>query len=228
MIGTIANTVCIAIGTIAGCLMRKGIKDRYKESLFNAMGLASIALGCNAFVQNISKSEFPVLFILSIALGGLIGSMLDLQGRVDRFAEKKGASRLAEGLTMACLLYCIGTFSIVGPILSALKGDNTFLFTNSTLDLVTSAVFGASYGIGMILAAPILFIWQGGIWLIARLSSSAEVMQGPLLNELCIVGGLLIMASGLSILKVKDCKTINYIPALLVPIIFYLGKCIIQ
>lgn len=228
MIGTITNTVCIAIGTIAGCLMRKGIKDRYKESLFNAMGLASIALGCNAFVQNISKSEFPVLFILSIALGGLIGSMLDLQGRVDRFAEKKGASRLAEGLTMACLLYCIGTFSIVGPILSALKGDNTFLFTNSTLDLVTSAVFGASYGIGMILAAPILFIWQGGIWLIARLSSSAEVMQGPLLNELCIVGGLLIMASGLSILKVKDCKTINYIPALLVPIIFYLGKCIIQ
>lgn len=228
MIGTITNTVCIAIGTIAGCLMRKGIKDRYKESLFNAMGLASIALGCNAFVQNISKSEFPVLFILSIALGGLIGSMLDLQGRVDRFAEKKGASRLAEGLTMACLLYCIGTFSIVGPILSALKGDNTFLFTNSTLDLVTSAVFGASYGIGMILAAPILFIWQGGIWLIARLSSSAEVMQGPLLNELCIVGGLLIMASGLSILKVKDCKTINYIPALIVPIIFYLGKCIIQ
>lgn len=228
MIGTIANTVCIAIGTIAGCLMRKGIKDRYKESLFNAMGLASIALGCNAFVQNISKSEFPVLFILSIALGGLIGSMLDLQGRVDRFAEKKGASRLAEGLTMACLLYCIGTFSIVGPILSALKGDNTFLFTNSTLDLVTSAVFGASYGIGMILAAPILFIWQGGIWLMARMSSSAEVMQGPLLNELCIVGGLLIMASGLSILKVKDCKTINYIPALIVPIIFYLGKCIIQ
>ncbi len=228
MIGTITNTLCIAIGTLAGCLMRKGIKDSYKDSLFNAMGLASIALGCNAFVQNISKSEFPVLFILSIALGGLLGSMLDLQGRVDRFAAKKGASRLAEGLTMACLLYCIGTFSIVGPILSALKGDNTFLFTNSTLDFVSSAVFGASYGIGMILAAPILFIWQGGIYLIARLSSSADVMQGPLLNELCIVGGLLIISSGLSILKIKDCKTLNYIPALIVPIIFYLGKCIIQ
>ncbi len=228
MIGTITNTACIIVGSLAGCMMRKGIKDRYKESLFNAMGLASLALGCNAFVQNISKSEFPVLFILSIALGGLLGSILDLQGRVDRFAAKKGASRLAEGLTMACLLYCIGTFSIVGPILSALKGDNTFLYTNSTLDLVTSAVFGASYGIGMALAAPILFIWQGSIYLIAKLSSSAEVMQGPLLNELCIVGGLLIMSSGLSILKIKDCKTLNYIPALFVPIIFYLVKCIIQ
>ncbi len=228
MIGTIANTACIIVGTIAGSLMRKGIKDRYRDALFNAMGLASLALGCNAFVQNMPKSECPVLFIVSIALGGLVGSMLDLQGRVDRFAAKKGVSRLAEGLTTSCLLYCIGTFSIVGPILSALRGDNTFLFTNSTLDLVTSAVFGASYGIGMIFAAPILFVWQGGIYLIARLSSSAEVMQGPLLNELCIVGGLLIMSSGLSILKIKDCKTLDYIPSLLVPIIYYLAKCIIQ
>ncbi len=228
MIGTVTNTVCIIIGTVAGSLMRKGIKDKYRETLFNAMGLASLALGCSAFVQNLPKSEFPVLFIVSIALGGLIGSMLDLQGRVDRFAAKKGASRLAEGLTTSCLLYCIGTFSIVGPILAALKGDNTFLFTNSTLDLVSSAVFGASYGIGMVLAAPILFVWQGGIYLVAELSSSAEVMRGPLLNELCIVGGLLIISSGLSIMKIKDCKTLNYIPSLLIPVIFYLVKCIIQ
>lgn len=228
MIGTVTNTVCIIAGTIAGSLMRKGIKEKYRETLFNAMGLASLALGCSAFVQNLPKSEYPVLFILSIALGGLVGSMLDLQGRIDRFAAKKGASRLAEGLTSSCLLYCIGTFSIVGPILAALRGDNTFLFTNSTLDLVTSAVFGASYGIGMLLAAPILFVWQGGIYLVAQLSSSAEVMRGPLLNELCIVGGLLIMSSGLSILKIKDCKTLNCIPSLFVPIIFYLVKCTIQ
>lgn len=228
MIGTITNTLCIVAGTIAGSLMRKGVKEKYRETLFNAMGLASLALGCSAFVQNLPKSEYPVLFIVSIALGGLVGSILDLQGHVDRFAARKGASRLAEGLTSSCLLYCIGTFSIVGPILAALRGDNTFLFTNSTLDLVTSAVFGVSYGIGMIIAAPILFVWQGGIYLVAELSSSAEVMRGPLLNELCIVGGLLIMSSGLSILKIKDCKTLNYIPSLLVPIIFYLVKCTIQ
>lgn len=227
MIGTITNTVCIIVGTIAGSMMRKGIKDKYRDALFNAMGLASLALGCNAFVQNMPKSEYPVLFIVSIALGGLIGSMLDLQGRVNRFAEKRGVSRLAEGVTTASLLYCIGTFSIVGPILSALRNDNTFLFTNSTLDLVTSMVFGASYGFGMLLAAPILFLWQGSIYLIAQLSSSAEVMRGPLLNEMCIVGGLLIISSGLAILRIKDCHTLNYIPALFIPIIFYLVKCII-
>ncbi len=224
MIGTITNTVCIIAGTIVGCLLHKGIKEEYRNTLFNAMGLAALALGCSAFVQNLPKSEFPVLFIISIALGGLCGTALNLQGRVDRWANRKGVSRLVEGLTSACLLYCIGTFSIVGPILAALKGDNTYLYTNSTLDLVTSTVFATTYGFGMILAAPILFCWQGAIYSIARLSSSAEIMQGPLLNELSVVGGLLIIASGLSILNIKDCKTLNLLPSLLVPVVFYLLK----
>lgn len=139
MIGTITNTLCIIVGSVAGSMMRRGIKDKYREVLFDTMGLASIALGCSAFVQNMPKSEYPVLFIISIALGCLFVS----------------------------------------------------------------------------------------IYLVTRLSASAEVMQGPLLNELCIVGGLLIMSSGLSILKIKDCKTLNFIPALFIPIIFYIVKCII-
>lgn len=202
--------------------MKRGISEKYTQTLYNAMGLASIALGVNAFVQNMPKSEMPVLFIVSIALGGLIGAWLDLQGRVDRFGERKGVSRLVQGLTASSLLYCIGTFSIVGPMLAALKGDNTFLYTNATLDLVTSTVFAATYGIGMIIAAAILFVWQGSIYMIASMSAESALLQGPLLNELCIVGGLLIISSGLSILGIKDCKTLNYLPALMVPVVYYL------
>lgn len=202
--------------------MKRGISEKYTQTLYNAMGLSSIALGVNAFVQNMPKSEMPVLFIVSIALGGLIGAWLDLQGRVDRFGERKGVSRLVQGLTASSLLYCIGTFSIVGPMLAALKGDNTFLYTNATLDLVTSTVFAATYGIGMIMAAAILFVWQGSIYMIASMSAESALLQGPLLNELCIVGGLLIISSGLSILGIKDCKTLNYLPALIVPVVYYL------
>ena len=108
--------------------------------------------------------------------------------------------------------------------MSAINGDNTFLYTNSTLDLVTSTVFATTYGIGMILAAPILFIWQGSFYLIAKLASSAAILQGTLVNELAIVGGILIISSGLSILNIKDCKTLNYIPALLVPVVWFLLK----
>lgn len=224
MLGTIVNTGCIIVGTLVGTLFKKGLGEKYTEALFTAMGLASLALGANSFVANMPKSEFPVLFILSLAIGGIIGTALDLDGRVKRALAKRGGESFATGLISACLLYCIGTFSIVGPVLSALQGDNTFLFTNSTLDLVTSTVFATTYGIGMILAAPILFCWQGSIYLLAKLASSSPIFQGTLVNELAIVGGVLIIASGLSILNIKDCKTLNYIPALLVPVVWFLVK----
>ena len=223
MLGTLVNTGCIIVGTLVGTLFKKGLGEKYTGALFNAMGLASLALGANSFA-NMPKSEFPVLFILSLALGGLIGTALDLDGRVKRVLAKRGGDSFAKGLISACLLYCIGTFSIVGPVLSALQGDNTFLYTNSTLDLVTSTVFATTYGIGMILAAPILFCWQGSIYLAAKLASSSPIFQGTLVNELAIVGGVLIIASGLSILNIKDCKTLNYIPALLVPIVWFLVR----
>lgn len=222
MLGTIVNASCIVIGSVIGTMLRRGIPERFKTTLFNAMGLVSLALGARIFIESSSKSEVPVLFIVSMAAGGLAGSWLDLQGRVECYGRRKGKSRLVEGLTASCLLYCIGTFSIVGPMLSALKGDNTFLYTNATLDFVTSSVFAATYGIGMALAAVILFVWQMSIYVIALLASSADIMQGPMISEMCAVGGLMIISSGLAILGIKDCKTLNFLPSLFVPVAYYL------
>ena len=83
-------------------------------------------------------------------------------------------------------------------------------------------VFATTYGIGIMLAAPILFLWQGTFYMIAKLASTSAILQGTLVNELAIVGGVLIISSGLSILNIKDCKTLNYLPALLVPVIWFL------
>ena len=222
MLGTIVNTGCIIAGSIVGSLLKKGLGEKYQQVLFTAMGLASLALGLNAFAQNMPKSEFPVLFILSLAIGGIVGTALNLDGRVKAAIAKRGGEGLANGLITCCLLFCIGTFSIVGPILSATTGDNTFLYTNATLDLVTSMVFAATYGIGIIFAAAVLFCWQGMFYLIAKLA--AGFLSDALISELCIVGGVLIVASGLSLLKLKDCKTLNYIPALLIPVLWFLIK----
>ena len=222
MIGTLVNTACIITGSLVGALMKKGLGEKYTRTLFNAMGLASIALGAASFVNNLPKSEYPVLFILSLAIGGVAGTALDLDGRTKRLIAAKGGEGLANGLISACLLFCVGTFSIVGPILSATTGDNTFLYTNATLDLVTSMVFAASFGIGIIASAAVLFCWQGSFYLLGKLAASSALMQGTLINELSIVGGVLIVASGLSLLGIKDCKTLNYIPALLVPVLWFL------
>ena len=192
MIGTIVNTCTIIIGTIAGSLLHRGIKDKYKEVLYTALGLASLGIGLNAFISNISKSEYPVLFIIAMAIGSIIGTALDLDGRFTRLVNRRSKNkenRLAEGLSTATLLYCIGPLSMLGPVVSALQGDHTFLYTNATLDLISAMVFASTYGIGMLLAAPVLFCWQGLFYLVARLSS--EAVSESMMAELLIVGGLL-------------------------------------
>lgn len=231
MIGTIVNTCTIIVGTIIGTIVHRGVKEKYKEMLYTGLGLASLAIGLNATITHFPQSEYPVLFIVALAIGGVVGTMLDIDGRFKRLIDKlkkdgAGENRLADGLATAILLYCIGPLSMLGPVISALKGDHTFLFTNATLDFVSSMVFASTYGIGMVLAAPVLFLWQGMFWLVAHISSSA--ISDALMAELLIVGGLLITGSGLSLLKLKDCKTLNLLPALLVPVLWFLLKSIWQ
>ena len=224
MLGTIVNTICIVIGSTAGSIMRRRIDQTIQTALFNAMGIVTLALGANMAVQNLPKSEYPVLFIVSIALGSVFGFKLDIAGKIERYAARHNASRLAEGLTTSCLLYCIGTLSIVGPVLSAVYGNNTYLYTNATLDLVSSAVFAATYGWGIMLGALVLFCWQGSIYAVAYFLNSSDFIPETLMAELSIVGGLLLISSGLAILNIKDCKTINMLPSLLFPVLFFIIK----
>lgn len=222
MLGTIVNVCTIITGSIIGSVVRKGIKEEYSGTLFTAMGLAAAALGINAVVSNMPNSQYPVLFIISLAAGSLIGTILDLDGRFQRLAGKFGTSQLAQGLSTAVLLFCIGTLSILGPIQSALYGDHTYLLTNATLDFVTSMVLASTYGIGIALSAIVLFLWQGGIYLGAGFL--APLLSAELLTEISIIGGILIASSGIGILGLKDCKTLNMLPALLVPAVWFLLK----
>ena len=219
MLGTIVNTGTILAGSVIGSIFRKGIKEEYREGLFTAMGLAVTGLGFNSALQNMPKSDYPVFFIISLALGSLIGTILDLNGKFQKLSSRFASSKLGEGLSTGILLFCIGTLSILGPIQSALYGDNTYLFTNATLDFVTSMVLATTYGIGMALAAAVLFVWQGSIYVIALLLGN--FMTADMMTEISIIGGFMIVGSGLSILGVKDCKTLNMLPSLLVPIIWF-------
>ncbi|MEF9940754.1 MAG: DUF554 domain-containing protein [Lachnospiraceae bacterium] len=222
MIGTIVNTGAIIVGSIIGSVLKKGIKEKYQAILFQAMGLAALGIGMNSIVQNMPKSTMPVLFIISLAVGSLVGTVLDMDKRFNKLSSKYASAKLGQGLSTAILLFCMGTLSILGPIESAMNGNLTFLFTNATLDFVTSMVLSATYGIGIICAAGVLFIWQGSIYVLAQVLASFLVPE--LMTELSIIGGFLIMASGLSILEIKECKTLNMLPALIVPILYFLIK----
>lgn len=220
MFGTIVNTVLIIAGTLIGTVLKKGIKEQYQTALFNAMGFAAVALGVNAVVQNMPKSSYPVLFIISLALGSFLGAVFDLDGKFQSVMNRFGQSNLSKGLSTAILLFCVGTLSILGPIESALYNNHTYLLTNATLDFVTSMALAATYGIGIMFAAVVLFFWQGGIYLLAGYIE--PFLTEALMAEVSIVGGILILASGLSILGVKDSKTLNMLPALFIPVIWFI------
>ena len=221
MIGTIVNTCTIVLGSAIGAAAKKGLGKKYQDVLFLAMGLAAVGIGVHGVVVGMSDSKYPVLFIASLAIGGVVGTALDINGRFDRFVSNraKDGGSLAQGLSTAIMIFCIGALSILGPINSALYGDETYLLTNATLDFVTSMVLASTFGFGIAFAAVVLFCWQGSIWLLANLI--APYLSDALMCEITIVGGFLILASGLAILKIKDIPTMNLLPAILVPPIWF-------
>lgn len=223
MIGTFVNVGTIVAGSLIGGLLKKALSEKVSGNLMDIMGFAAFGLGMNSIVQNMPDSKYPVLFIVSLAIGCVVGTMLNLDQRISRLtARKTSGDQLGQGIVTGCLIFCIGTLSILGPVQSALYQDHTFLFTNASLDFVTSMVLASTYGVGMCLAAVVLLLWQGGIYGLTLLAGN--VITEPMMTELSIVGGFLIAMSGLSIMRIKDFRPLNYLPALAVPVVWCLVR----
>ena len=221
MIGTFVNMGTIVTGSLIGGLLKRGLSEEMNRNLMDVMGLAAFGIGMNSVIQNMPKSQYPVLFIVSLAVGCVLGLLIKLDDRVSRLSAKSpGGGQLGQGIVTGCLIFCIGTLSILGPVQSALYGDHTLLFTNASLDFVTAMVLASTYGVGMALSAIVLLLWQGGIYGLTLLAGN--VITDSMMVELSIVGGFLIAMSGLAIMKIKDFKPLNFLPALLVPIVWCL------
>ncbi len=225
MYAIIINAIAVIAGSAIGALFRKGISEKYINVLNTAMGLCALVLGMNVAIQSMQKSAYPALFIFCLSIGALVGTMLKLDQRMEKATQRISTSNLAEGITTGILLCCVGTLAMMGPVMSALYGDNTYLMTAATLNLVTMIVVASSYGFGVSLTAIVVFLWMSGIYAIALLSRS--FISEELISEVSLVGGILIAASGLGVLHIKDCKTINLLPALLVPMVFFAIKSLL-
>lgn len=217
MWGTLFNVSTIIIGSLIGGFLRERFPVRFQTILLQAMGLVAIAIGLHTTVVNLEKSQYPIVFILSLAIGAVIGESLQIQQRMNSKIDQGTNGSLASGLTTAVLLFCIGSLSILGPIQAAINHDYTFLITNGVLDGITSIVLAATFGFGIMWAALVLFIWQGSIYLMAFLFQQS--LDPTLFVEPMIIGGILIFASGLAILKIKELPTLNLLPGLFVSMI---------
>ncbi|MBR1594526.1 MAG: DUF554 domain-containing protein [Alloprevotella sp.] len=235
MIAILINALAILAGSLIGALTKRGINPRYLSALTTGMGIAVLVLGINVAMQNMQHTHHPVLFIFCLAGGALIGTFLRLDERMAAASRRvenrtgghqEGAPSLAEGITTAVLLCCVGTLAIMGPILSAINGDDTYLMTAATLNFVTLVIIASTYGFGVSLAAIPVFLWMTFFFFIGKISAdvvntSPETFSGMIMTETNIVGGVLIAAAGLGVLNIKDCKTVNLLPALLMPCAYF-------
>lgn len=222
MLGTIVNVITIVLGSIIGVLLKKGIKEEYKETIMNGIGLSVIIIGISSGIE----SSNIVLVIASIVLGSLIGEIIGIEHRLDNLGNSmektfgKGDSNFSKGFVTASLVYCIGAMAIVGSLESGLSGNHETLFAKSILDGISAIIFASTLGIGVAFSALPVFLYQGGITLLAN--SVKDILIPQVVLEMSAVGGILILAIGINLLGIKKIKVGNMLPAIFIPIIYYL------
>ena len=224
MIGVIVNTATVIAGSIIGLLFKKFIPKDWGDFIMKGIALCVLYIG----MQGALGGNNALIAIISMAVGAVIGLALDLDKHLNNFAnriEKKfkkddNEISIAEGFVSASLLFCVGAMTIVGSLNAGLQGDNTLLFTKATLDGISAIILSATLGIGVLLSAGFVFVFQGAIVLLAQLV--APVLTDACINEMTCVGSLLIIAIGLNMLGVTKLKVMNYMPAVFLPIILCL------
>lgn len=230
MTGTLVNCVAVIVGGFIGLLLKKGIKPNYAEGINKSLGIAVLIIGLNGVISNMFtvengslKSSGELLLIVFLVIGTLIGEILKLNDRFDSFCKKIDSKfkdgGFASGFINGTILFCVGAMSIIGSLNDGLTGDSSVLFVKSALDFVNAVIFGATLGFGVIFVCVPMLIYQGGISLLA--GSLSGILQGELLTQICMVGYAIIVAIGFNFFLEKKFKTLNMVPAILLPVAYH-------
>lgn len=219
MFGVLVNVLTVFVGSAVGLILKRGIPSRVTEALMTGIGLCTVFIGISGALEG----KNTLVLILSMAIGTVIGTLLDIDGQLNRlaawvearFEPKNGQVTLAEGFVTASLLFCVGAMTIVGSLQAGLTGDCEMLYTKATLDLISSCVLSASLGFGVFLAGIFVFIFQGSLVLLAGLI--APFLTEYAIGEMTCAGSVLIIALGLNVIGITKIKVANYLPVILIP-----------
>jgi uncharacterized membrane protein YqgA involved in biofilm formation len=228
MIGTLINVAAILIGGTLGIFFGSRLSDRLKANVIAGMGLFTSAIGIQMFLQ----TQNALIVLGALILGALLGEWWKIEDRIEslgiwlekRFAgnSEGGSSRFVRGFLSASLLFCTGPMAILGSISDGLRGDYLTLSIKSVLDGFISVAFSSTLGIGVMFSALPVFVYQGGISLLAAQLNA--IITTPMMTEMTATGGILLMGIGVSsLLELKKIRVGNFLPALAIaPLIVYL------
>ena len=219
MLAVFINCGTVILGSLIGLLVGRHLKDSFKEIVFSCSGLVTIVMGIQMALQS---SNFLALLI-ALLLGGALGYLLKIEDRIlalrDRLGKATGSAdgqtgtqNFAKGFLTASVLFCSGAMSVVGSIQAGTTGEMTTILIKSVMDGCMAVVFSSIYGIGVLFSFFFILVYQGfftlaGGWLEPLLGSVG-------IAELTASGGVLLLMIGFGLLKIREFKTANFLPAL--------------
>lgn len=220
MLGTVVNSVAVIAGSAVGLTLARGMSERFKAILMQALGLAVLLLGTRMALAG----ERVLLVVGSLIVGSLIGEGIDIEHWLAVGGEKlrkslgeklgRSSSTFVEGFVTASILYVTGAMMIVGSIQDGTMGNPSTLYVKALLDGVASIALASSLGAGVAFSALSVFLCQGAVTLLA---SKLVVLQEPsVLEAINSTGGVLIMGIGINLLGAANIRVGNLMPAVFV------------
>jgi len=218
VLGTFVNTIAILVGGLVGLLFGQAFPEKIKKTVIQGIGLAVLLIGGSMALQ----TKNPLVIISSLVLGGILGEWIDIELRLQhfgqwlelKFAKKGQGPGFTKAFVTTSLIYCVGAMAIMGSLESGLNGNHNILFAKSMLDGITAVIFASSMGIGVLVSALPVFIYQGSITMAAVLLQG--ILSSQVIAEMSATGGLLILGIGFNILELKEIKVGNLLPAVFV------------
>lgn len=219
MKGYIINTGFVILGTLGGLFIGKRISDELKGAIFNTLGLFTLFIGIKMALS--CHDIIPTVFCL--AIGTFIGTVIKMEEHVNLIFEnltEKYQSTVTnlEGFITATTLFCVGSMTIIGSIKDGLYNDATLIKTKSVMDGFASLILSAKYGTSVLFSALSVFIIQG---LLTHFSTYLTFLSSTKMMGLIDgVGGIIVLGIGINLLGLKQIKTLNMLPALLLIVLY--------
>ncbi len=224
LLGTLINALLIIAGAFVGRIF-KNIPESMKSTVLSIIGLAVALLG----IKMGFESDNFIILVVSLVVGTVIGEWLDLDKQMNRlgkwveslFSKKRTDNNqisIAEGFVTASLIFVVGSMAVIGALDSGLRNDHNVLITKGLIDGFTSVILASTLGIGVLLSAIPVFVYQGIIALFAGVISSyiPEAALQMYITEMTAVGGVMILAIGLNIAGLTKIKAANLLPGIIV------------
>ncbi len=216
MVGTITNTISVIVGSLVGTAIKTRIPEKLRQTVMTGLGFFTCILGLKLGLQ----MEKPLIVLVSIVLGGVIGQLLNIEKLIEQIGAKMQkiirfleSDRFSQGFVTASILFSIGPMTILGCIQDGLLHRPELLITKSIMDGISAIILTSALGIGVIFSAIVVFLFQGSMTLLA---GQLHFLGEPaFLNDFTGTGGMLVFAIGVRLLGIKDIKVGDFLPALI-------------